>query len=128
MATISRSGSSKSVITPHALNSTSSNAVGPEQNLYLWVLNPNVRYSSSRVRGSKTSIKILYKSITAEEGLGLIESMTSDVQEITLPVDAISATETELKSSTLLLPARERKFKEWDVGLLGRWESGQKEL
>jgi hypothetical protein len=66
-------------------------------------------------------MKILYKDIESEEGSNLIESMNSDVQEITLPHVAIETAREKLEASGLLLPARERAFKEWNVGLLGRW-------
>ncbi|KAK7424888.1 hypothetical protein QQX98_000163 [Neonectria punicea] len=122
MATISKSGSSKSIITPHVLGSSSSDPDQSRVDLYLWVLNPNVVYSSSSASGSETAMKILYRSIGAEEGNKLIESLNSDVQEISLPRTAIEAAEERLKSSGLLLPQRERTFKEWNVGLLGRWE------
>ncbi|KAK7420476.1 hypothetical protein QQZ08_010392 [Neonectria magnoliae] len=122
MATISRSGSSKSIITPHILGPSSSDPDQSRVDLYLWVLNPNVVYSSSSATGSETAMKILYRSIEAEEGNKLIESLNSDVQEISLPQPAIEAAEERLKSSGLLLPQRERTFKEWNVGLLGRWE------
>ncbi|KAH7171065.1 ubiquitin-conjugating enzyme E2-binding protein [Dactylonectria macrodidyma] len=122
MATISRSGSSKSIITPHMLGSSPPELDQPRTDLYLWVLNPNVVYSSSSIEGSKTAMKILYRSIEQEEGNKLIESLNSDVQEISLPQPAIEAAKETLKSSSLLLPTRERTFKEWDVGLLERWE------
>jgi hypothetical protein len=67
-------------------------------------------------------MKILYKHIDSAEGDKLVTSMTSDVQEITLPEAAIKAAEESLLSSSHLLPAQERTFKEWNVGLLGRWE------
>lgn len=122
MATISRSGSSKSIITPHMLGPSSSEPDVSRRDLYLWVLNPNVVYSSSSVSGSKTAMKILYRGIGVEEGNGLIDSLNSDVQEISLPQPAIEAATEKLLLSGLLLPTRERTFKEWQVGLLGRWE------
>ncbi|KAF4984824.1 hypothetical protein FZEAL_52 [Fusarium zealandicum] len=122
VATISRSGSSKSIITPHILGPAKAELDGPQTHLYLWVLNPNVVYTSSFAKGSKTAMKILYRHIGAEEGDKLTTSMVSDVQEITLPSAAIKAAEEYLSSSSHLLPAQERTFKEWNVGLLGRWE------
>ncbi|KAM0251244.1 hypothetical protein ACHAP5_001842 [Fusarium lateritium] len=122
LATISRSGSSKSIITPHVLGPVKSGPVAIKQNLHLWVLNPNVVYTASSTTGRKTAMKILYKHIDSAEGDKLITSMTSDVQEITLPEAAIKAAEESLLSSSQLLPAQERTFKEWNVGLLGRWE------
>ncbi|KAM5369885.1 hypothetical protein ACJZ2D_008786 [Fusarium nematophilum] len=122
LATISRSGSSKSIITPHSLGPAKQELVGSQTNLYLWVLNPNVAYTASSVIGSKIAMKILYRHIEAEEGDKLITSMTSDVQEITLPLAAIQAAEEHLSLSSNLLPSQERTFKEWNVGLLGRWQ------
>ncbi|KAH6898694.1 ubiquitin-conjugating enzyme E2-binding protein [Thelonectria olida] len=121
IATISRSGSSKSILTPHILGSSSSEPGLSRKDVSLWVLNPNVVYASSLVPGSKTAMKILYKDIDSEEGSKLIESMNSDVQEIALPQVAIKTAREQLEASGLLLPACERAFKEWNVGLLGRW-------
>ncbi|KAF4989583.1 hypothetical protein FGRMN_9045 [Fusarium graminum] len=122
LATISRSGSSKSIVTPHILGPVKADPVVTGHNLHLWVLNPNVVYTASSKHGRRTAMKILYKHIDSAEGDKLITSMTSDVQEITLPKAAIKAAEESLLSSSQLLPAQERTFKEWNVGLLGRWE------
>ncbi|KAJ4308748.1 hypothetical protein N0V84_011915 [Fusarium piperis] len=123
LATISRSGSSKSIITPYVLGPESAESDGTKTNLFLWVLNPNVVYTSSSATGSKTAMKMLYRQIPVDEGEKLTTSMISDVQEISLPTSAIKAAEDCLSSSSHLLPAQDRKFKEWDVGLLGRWEA-----
>ncbi|RSM13330.1 hypothetical protein CEP52_001888 [Fusarium oligoseptatum] len=123
LATISRSGFSKSIITPHILGPEVAEADETKTNLFLWVLNPNVVYASSSATGSKTAMKILYRQIPVDEGEKLTTSMISDVQEISLPASAIKAAEDCLASSSHLLPAQERKFKAFDVGLLGRWEA-----
>ncbi|KAF4962668.1 hypothetical protein FSARC_9229 [Fusarium sarcochroum] len=122
LATISRSGSSKSIITPHILGPAKLESDVAHKNLHLWILNPNVVYTASSTPGRETAMKILYKHIESAEGDKLITSMTSDVQEITLPEAAIKAAEEYLLSRSQLLPAQERTFKEWNVGLLGRWE------
>ncbi|KAF5022241.1 hypothetical protein F66182_5714 [Fusarium sp. NRRL 66182] len=122
MATISRSGSSKSIITPHVLGPVNPKPDVAGQNLHLWVLNPNVVYTASSAVGRKTAMKILYKHIDSAKGDELITSMTSDVQEITLPEAAIRAAEECLLSSSYLLPAQERTLNEWNIALLGRWE------
>lgn len=121
IATISRSGSSKSIITPHTLESSSSEPGQPRTDLHLWVLNPNIAYASSFASKSRTALKILFKDIDSEEGNKLIESMTSDVQEISLPQMAIETARGKLKASGLMLPPHERAFQEWSVGLLDRW-------
>lgn len=121
LATISRSGSSKSIITPHTSEIAKSEAVSHKY-LHLWVLNPNVVYTASSTADRKTAIKILYKHIDPVESEKLITSMTSDVQEISLPEEAIKAADNCLLWSSELLPVQERTFKEWQVGLLERWE------
>ncbi|KAI5466345.1 ubiquitin-conjugating enzyme E2-binding protein [Mariannaea sp. PMI_226] len=122
IATISRSGSSKSILTPHILGPSSVAAGQSRQDLHLWVLNPNVTYASSSLTGCRTAMKILHKDIDSEEGGKLIESLNSDVQEITLPMASIDAARDKLKSNSLLLPTGERSFKEWRVSLLDRWD------
>lgn len=118
IATISRSGSSKSVVASHTLN------VDPEtsQSLHLWVLNANVVYSSTMRKGRRVAIKVLYQDIDAEEGNKLVDSMTSGVQEISFPATAMKAARQILQESNDLMPASERLFQQWHVGLLERWE------
>ncbi|KAF5682686.1 hypothetical protein FCIRC_4865 [Fusarium circinatum] len=121
LATISRSGSSKSIITPHTSGIANPEAVS-HKNLHLWVLNPNVVYTASSAADRKTAMKILYKHIDPLEAEKILTSMTSDVQEISLPEEAIKAADNRLLWSSELLPVQERTFKEWQVGLLQRWE------
>ena len=68
-------------------------------------------------------MKILFRILTVEEGNALADSLTSDVQDISLPMSVITSAEEALESSNLYLPEQERIFKEWRVGLLGRWDS-----
>ncbi|KAH8129704.1 ubiquitin-conjugating enzyme E2-binding protein [Trichoderma asperelloides] len=123
IATISRSGSSKSLVASHTLD------VDPEasqseasQSLHLWVLNANVVYSSTMREGRRVAIKVLYQDIGAEEGNKLVDSMTSGVQEISFPAAAIKTARQILQESNDLMPASERLFQQWHVGLLERWE------
>ncbi|KAJ6445921.1 ubiquitin-conjugating enzyme E2C-binding protein [Purpureocillium lavendulum] len=111
------SGCAKSVIAPHA--SERQDGSGPL--LHLWVLNPNVIYASSAVPGRRTALKILYRDISPDEANKLIESMTSDVQDINIPSEAIAAARKSLGQSSGLLPERERRFQGWNAGLLERW-------
>ena len=123
-ATISRSGSSKSVILPHSLSSGARPQAGDSRRaLRLWVLNPNVTYASSLVEGKRNAMKILWQAIDAESGNKLADSITSDVQDISLPSPVIETAHDALESSNLYLPAKERSFKEWNVGLLERWDA-----
>ena len=116
LANISRSGCSKSILFPHVSDGTPE-AVQP---LYLWVLNPNVVYTSSSTDGSTTAMKILYCDVTGEEGSRLLESVVSDIQDMTLPSSSVSELRAHLQASTTLLPVRDRSFKEYNVGLLNR--------
>ncbi|KAF4781966.1 hypothetical protein HER10_EVM0005802 [Colletotrichum scovillei] len=140
IATLSRSGSSKSVVVP-AFQSTqnlasSSSSDGDEAvppALHLWILNSNITYASSSFPSSSSSssspprtkraaIKLLYKEISQDEADDMLESMTSDVQEVNLPLPAIVAAAEGLRRSSGLLPPAERVFKGWIVGLLDKWE------
>ncbi|KAJ3947813.1 uncharacterized protein N0V96_002048 [Colletotrichum fioriniae] len=140
IATLSRSGSSKSVVVPAfqstqnlAASSSSGGKVVPPA-LHLWILNSNITYasssfslsssssSSSPQRTKRAAIKLLYKEIPQDEADDMLESMTSDVQEVNLPLPAIVAAAEGLKRSSGLLPPGERVFKGWNVGLLDKWE------
>lgn len=68
-------------------------------------------------------MKILYRDIETEKAYDMVESMNSDVQEVGWPTAAIETARATLVSSSLLLPARDRVFREWSVGLLERWEA-----
>lgn len=50
------------------------------------------------------------------------ESMTSEVQDISLPTSATESLKHLLAESNGWLPEGDRKFKEWTVGLLEKWE------
>ncbi|EFQ29394.1 hypothetical protein CGRA01v4_05155 [Colletotrichum graminicola] len=120
-ATLSRSGSSKSVVVPTFPSSSPSSPA-----LHLWILNSHIVYASSsrRAGASRSAIKLLYREIPQEEADAMLESMTSDVQEVNLPPPAIAAAAEGLRASSGLLPPGERALKEWNVGLLDKWEAG----
>jgi hypothetical protein len=118
-ATISRSGCSKSVVLPQKL--VAGGETHGERTLHLWALNPNVTYTSSYTEGKREAMKILYQSIDVEEAEKMAESMTSDVQDITLPKAVIGTALETLESSNSYLPAKDRTFRGWKVGLLSRW-------
>ncbi|KAL7912030.1 ubiquitin-conjugating enzyme E2-binding protein [Trichoderma velutinum] len=123
IATISRSGSSKSVVASHTLDATPKGQQSElSQSLHLWVLNANVVYTSTVREGRRAAIKVLYQDIDIEEGNKLVDSMTSGVQEISFPAAAISSARQMLRASNSLLPASERVFQQWHVGLLERWK------
>jgi ubiquitin-protein ligase E3 D len=127
IATVSRSGSTKSVIVPlevspgnKSLSPGVTNAT-PSTALHLWILNNNITYTSTNRTKASTAIKVLHKIIRTEEADKMIESFTSDVQDISFPDASIRAAIKALRDSTLLLPPTERVFNGWQVGLLDRW-------
>jgi hypothetical protein len=115
ISTISRSGSSKSLICPMT-------AIGEngERAIHIWVLNSGIVYSSSLRSGQTPAIKLLYRLMDHGEAERLLEEITCDAQEINLPLEAIGQVISHLDSSNLLLPCSERALKEWKVGLLQR--------
>ncbi|KAG6099849.1 hypothetical protein E4U30_005870 [Claviceps sp. LM220 group G6] len=123
VANISRYASTKSLLIPNIPDEIH----GGDKMLYLWVLNPHVVYSSSCISGRTPAMKILYQEVTREEGNKLLDSMTSDVQEIFLPSHDIELVRLILESTTGLLPETERTHNEWRVGLLDKWTAKNKE-
>ncbi|KOS16896.1 Uncharacterized protein ESCO_004744 [Escovopsis weberi] len=139
IATISRSGSSKSVLVPHeaaaaAAPSSSSSSGSNERErgssesqparrklLHLWVLNNNVVFTSTAKEGTRAGIKVLYREVGWETGMEMVDSMTSTVQEVNFPESAIGTARQQLEESNGMLPAAERIFQQWNVALLERW-------
>ncbi|RCI15662.1 hypothetical protein L249_3524 [Ophiocordyceps polyrhachis-furcata BCC 54312] len=116
LAAISRSACAKSVVAPYV----SEGGKGSKA-LHLWVLNANMVYTSSARQGKRAAMKMLYREISLDEGHDLVDSLTSNVQDISLPKRAIEAVRRALEASTALMPERERSFKDWRAGLLDRW-------
>ncbi|CEJ85793.1 hypothetical protein VHEMI03917 [[Torrubiella] hemipterigena] len=120
-STISRSGSSKSVIIPATQNGNTDDSEKVPMPLHLWVLNNHVVYSSSLHPGVKTAVKILYKDTTLQEANKMADSLNGDVQDIVFPGPAVADAREALIWSTSILPHSERSFQAWSVGLLRRW-------
>ncbi|ODA83979.1 hypothetical protein RJ55_02497 [Drechmeria coniospora] len=118
LSTISRSACAKSVVAPQVSDRSEDGRV-----LHLWVLNPSVLYTSSSLAGRRAGMKMLFREISAEEGNALVESMSSDVQDIGMPAKAIAEVRHALMSTNRLLPTGERTFKDWSAGLLERWRA-----
>jgi ubiquitin-protein ligase E3 D len=105
--------------------------------LNLWILTPSLRFSKN-TKGtnprsdSPTSLpgiepesgtpamKVFWQPLTMEAAKELVGS--NGVEEILLPNEAISGIQVCLQSSSSLLPPSARKFQNWDVGLLERYE------
>ncbi|KAF7533372.1 hypothetical protein G7054_g7123 [Neopestalotiopsis clavispora] len=121
-STLSRSGCSKSIILPiGATPSTLSQSGQPL--LHIWLFNGNISFTSSVVEseGPVPAVKVLYRFVTKAEADRLSDSIMSDVQEITLPAHAVQGLRLLLERSNQWLPSGDRIFKEWTVGLLGKW-------
>ncbi|KAK0656834.1 ubiquitin-conjugating enzyme E2-binding protein [Cercophora newfieldiana] len=115
-STIARSGSSKSLIIPVAGSSEKADQV-----IHVWVmLSRGIVYSTSAVEGCTPAIKLFYQLISQEEADKMLEEIMCDAQEINLPVSGIKDVIGHLEDSNILLPASERRFKDWKVGLLKR--------
>lgn len=130
LATIARTGCSKSILMPMEMVQTRSDPglpasgqdVQPKSLLNIWVFNGNIIFSSTgEAKSPLGAVKVLYRLVSREEADKMLDSMTSDVQDITLPVDAISGVVSLLEKSNSLIPESDRHFKEWAVGLIEKW-------
>lgn len=125
IATMGRSGCSKSVLLPTKTHAdVKSEGIGAVDDLlHIWVFNANITFSSTEASTSPTSaIKVFYRTIKREEADKMLDSMTSDVQDLSLPPEAISTIAKLLNDSNGFIPEADRKFKEWTVGLVEKWD------
>ncbi|KAK8087969.1 HECT-type E3 ubiquitin transferase [Apiospora hydei] len=132
LATLSRSACSKTVIIPSTTTtSTSSNApAGEEQQLlHIWLFNQDITFTSTKQRPEQrpvSAVKVFYRFVNQAEADKLVESMTSDVQDITLPAAAAAQLREELEMSNGYLPSPARNFNQWKIGLLEKWKGDQR--
>jgi HECT-like Ubiquitin-conjugating enzyme (E2)-binding len=66
------------------------------------------------------AMKVFWKLVSREEADSSVESESAE--EVLLPTEVIDEIKACLQDSALVLPPSARKFKEWDVGLLERYE------
>ncbi|KAI0841020.1 ubiquitin-conjugating enzyme E2-binding protein [Hypoxylon sp. FL0890] len=127
LATMARSGCSKSIILPLKGQDQPAQEVSQANGtiktlLNIWVFNSSIIFSSTKaMRSPVRAVKVFYRMVTQAEADNLLDSMTSDVQDIYLPADAIQKVIDTLSRSNLVLPLNDRQFKEWKVGLLEKW-------
>ncbi|KAK2624251.1 hypothetical protein QTJ16_006201 [Diplocarpon rosae] len=77
--------------------------------------------SSSLASATPTlAMKVFWRLVSTEEAAVLMDS--DSVESIELPTEGILEIEGDLRESALWLPSSARKFKEWDVGLLARYQ------
>lgn len=128
LANVARSGSSKSLVMPMSglLLSADDQDKGKKggRALHIWILNSTISYTSTLGCGARTSaIKLLFKVIGEEEANGMLESFSSDAQDVSLPEHALESVVETLEHSNTIIPASDRAFQGWVVGLLGKWDS-----
>ncbi|KAH6717926.1 ubiquitin-conjugating enzyme E2-binding protein [Leptodontidium sp. MPI-SDFR-AT-0119] len=134
-------------VPPTLLNSTSAIVCNPQMDhmshsnlstlpasstsILIWVIAPCIRFActpsaTSSTTSSTTSnlaamaMKCFWKSIGSDEAKALLDSESAE--EIVLPDEAIAEIGENLRDSALCLPPSARKFKEWDVGLMERYQ------
>jgi hypothetical protein len=89
--------------------------------LHIWVFNPDIHYSSS-VTGpiAHRATKVFYQPVPNPQEL--LDANHNTLEELILPQSILDEFSTSLIASTKILPESARSFKEWSVGLLGRYE------
>ncbi|KAI0967646.1 ubiquitin-conjugating enzyme E2-binding protein [Xylaria arbuscula] len=130
LATMARSGCSKSVLLPIKAQSSLSTDRSKSQDggqtqdlLNIWVFNANITFSSTEAASAPIhAVKVFYRTVSQEQADKMVESMISDVQDISLPSEAITTIAGLLQKSTRFIPESDRKFKEWTVGLIEKWD------
>lgn len=65
-------------------------------------------------------MKVFWKHVDDTAANTLMES--DGTEEVSLPVDTILEIKASLRDSAKFLPPSSRKFQDWDVGLLERFE------
>lgn len=93
----------------------------------LWVFNPDIKYSSSRLNAGRPrrAMKILYKPL--EDPTDLSSKMSTFVEELTFPPSVFKQLEEDLDFSNSILPEPARHvlpkaaMQAWKVGMLDRF-------
>ena len=100
---------------------THANAGSEVKGLLLWIFNPDIYYSSSK-RGptAHRAMKIFYKSISKPEEF--LDEHNNTHEELVVPPEDFEDFKTILEESTTVLPLSARKFQDWGIGLIDRWE------
>lgn len=68
-------------------------------------------------------MKVFWKVVSSHEAAILLDS--DSVEDLELQTDGLLEIERCLRESAVCLPPSARKFKEWDVGLLDRYQQQQ---
>lgn len=108
--------------------STSASSI---RSILVWVFTPDLMFSSSITRPHRSdptrAIKCFFKKQTwAPLQPGEPESAT--IEDVEFPKELYDELEKSLDRSQDVLPATARRFQEWDVGLLERFDVGEEVL
>ncbi|KAK7923369.1 hypothetical protein PG985_007440 [Apiospora marii] len=131
MATLSRSACSKTIIIPSTAGTGTPLQTEAEEEqtlLHIWLFNQDITFTSTEQRPEQrpvSAVKVFYRFVTQAEADKLVESMVSDVQDITLPAAAATQLREELERSNGYLPKPIRNFNQWKIGLLEKWKGDQ---
>ncbi|KAK8083735.1 hypothetical protein PG996_002516 [Apiospora saccharicola] len=135
MATLSRSACSKTIIIPSTADTGTPLQTGTEGEqqqqqklLHIWLFNQDITFTSTEQRPEQravSAVKVFYRFVNQAEADKLVESMVSDVQDITLPAAAATQLREELERSNGYLPKPIRNFNQWKIGLLEKWKGDQ---
>lgn len=101
-----------------------SGALAAPQGLLVWIFTPDLALSSS-VRSSERADPIRAMKIfwLATDRPGhVLESQSSSFEEVLLPSKSFASLEATLNSNMDLLPLSARRFQEWNVSFLQRFE------
>lgn len=96
--------------------------------LLLWIFGTSLRFSCSRysskesklTRINQPAIKAFWKLIPADTANKMRDSV--GIEELPLPVNVIMEIRDDLSKNSSYLPPYSRKFQDWHVGLLDRFE------
>ncbi|KAJ5336855.1 hypothetical protein MYU51_006053 [Penicillium brevicompactum] len=103
---------------------------GQKSGLVLWVFNPDMRYSKLSADHSvmaQQAMKVFFQDTADVDGLlhpEIGNPSPLSVEEVELPSMVFEAMEKALRDSNAMLPVSARKFQEWQVGLLSRFNRG----
>jgi hypothetical protein len=102
--------------------------------LNLWILSTAIRYSSAATRETSSAarkahsvgqlaMKVFWKAVSASSAAKLMES--NGVEEVSLPAEVLLELRNALQHSAFVLPPSARRFQDWDVGILDRFEESR---
>ncbi|KAL4897618.1 ubiquitin-conjugating enzyme E2-binding protein [Aspergillus ambiguus] len=101
---------------------------GEKNGLLLWVFNPDLRYSNSGADHSVTAqraMKVLFQSVADVDEMLHPECgkpSPLSLEELRLPVAVFRAVAGVLQDRNEMLPESARRFREWRVGIMHRYE------